>query len=113
VLQVSVRKRATNSRPLLWKTTYKESIFDAPILQEDRISPILLASLSIHGSAPLFVCFGGIHIQGGDDASDALSCRSLAAKESLIIGLFCGKRPIKKCIFDTSILHLDTVCMSL
>jgi len=34
-------------------------------------------------------------IQGGKDAEDAISCRSLSAKEPLIMGLFCGKRPIK------------------
>ena len=33
--------------------------------------------------------------QCGEDAQDALSCRSLFSKESLIIGLFCGKRPVK------------------
>jgi len=32
-----------------------------------------------------------LNIQCGEDAYDALSCRSLAAKEPLIIGLFCGK----------------------
>ena len=30
-----------------------------------------------------------------EDAHDALSCKSLSAKEPLIIGLFCRKRPIK------------------
>jgi len=34
-------------------------------------------------------------IQGGEDPQDALSCRSFSAKEPLIIGLFCGKWPIK------------------
>ena len=29
-------------------------------------------------------------IQGGEDAEDALSRRSLSAKEPLIVGLFCG-----------------------
>ena len=33
--------------------------------------------------------------QGGEDQQDALSCRSLSAKQPLIIGLFCRKRPIK------------------
>ena len=33
-------------------------------------------------------------VQGGEDAEDALSCRSLFAKEPLIIGLFCGKQPM-------------------
>ena len=28
---------------------------------------------------------------GGEDAEDALSCRSFSAKEPLIIGLSCGK----------------------
>ena len=30
-------------------------------------------------------------VQGGEDSKDALSCRSIFAKEPLIIGLFCGK----------------------
>jgi len=34
-------------------------------------------------------------IQDGEDAQDALSCRSLSTKEPLIVGLFCGKRPMK------------------
>jgi len=34
-------------------------------------------------------------LQGGGNAWDALSCRSLSGKEPLIIGLFYGKRPIK------------------
>jgi len=34
-------------------------------------------------------------IQGGKYAQDALSCRSLSAKEPLIIRLCCGKWPIK------------------
>jgi len=29
--------------------------------------------------------------QGGEDAQNALSCRSLSAKKPRIIGLFCGK----------------------
>jgi len=32
-----------------------------------------------------------VSLQGGEDAKDALSCRSLFAKEPLIIGLFCEK----------------------
>ena len=35
-------------------------------------------------------------IQDGEDAQDALSCRSLSTKEPLIVGLFCGKRPMKR-----------------
>jgi len=35
------------------------------------------------------------HIQGGEDSEDALSCKSIFAKEPLIIGLFCGTWPIK------------------
>jgi len=31
-------------------------------------------------------------VQGEKDALDALSCRSLSAKEPLIIGLFCGNK---------------------
>ena len=34
-------------------------------------------------------------VQSGENALDALSCRSLFAKEPLIIGLFCGKWPPK------------------
>ena len=34
-------------------------------------------------------------LQGGKDSQDALCCRSLSAKELIIIGLFCAKRPIK------------------
>jgi len=36
-----------------------------------------------------------MYIQGGKDPEDALSCRSYSAKELLIMGLFCGKWPIK------------------
>ena len=38
---------------------------------------------------------GGLVIHGGEDPSDALSCRSFFANEPLMIGLFCGKWPIK------------------
>jgi len=38
---------------------------------------------------------GKHHLQGGEDPQDAFSCRSFFAKEPLIIGLFCGKWPIK------------------
>ena len=34
---------------------------------------------------------GTPRIQGGEDTYDALSCRTLSAKEPLMIGLFCGK----------------------
>jgi len=34
-------------------------------------------------------------LKGGEDPEDALSCRSFLAKEPLLIGLFCGKWPIK------------------
>jgi len=34
-------------------------------------------------------------LQLGKDAEDATSCRNPSAKEPLITGLFCGKRPIK------------------
>ena len=34
-------------------------------------------------------------VQGGEDSQDALSCRSFSAKEPPIIGLFCGKWPMK------------------
>jgi len=46
----------------------------------------------------LFQYVTAIHcntLQGGEDQQDALSCRSFFAKEPLIIGLFCGKWPIK------------------
>ena len=32
-----------------------------------------------------------LFVQGGEDAYDALKCRSLSAKTPLITGLFCGK----------------------
>ena len=56
-------------------------------------------SLPVHffGSRPQPPTFP-IHcntLQGGEDPQDALSCRSFFAKEPLIIGLFCGKRPVK------------------
>jgi len=35
------------------------------------------------------------YVQGGEDPYAALSCRSFSAKEPIIVGLFCGKRPIK------------------
>ena len=34
-------------------------------------------------------------VQDGEDPYDAWSCRSFSAKEPLIIGLFCGKWPVK------------------
>jgi len=34
-------------------------------------------------------------LKGGDDALDAVSCRSLSAKGLLIVGLFCGKWLVK------------------
>jgi len=34
-------------------------------------------------------------VQGVEDSGDALNCRSFFAKEPVIIGLFCGKWPIK------------------
>ena len=34
-------------------------------------------------------------VQGGQDPQDALSCRFFFAKKPLIIGLFCGKWPVK------------------
>ena len=36
-----------------------------------------------------------IVVTGGTDAQDAVRCRSLSAKEPLIIELFCRKRHIK------------------
>ena len=35
-------------------------------------------------------------IQAGEDAKDALNCRSLLAKEPIIIRLFCRKRSMKR-----------------
>jgi len=42
-------------------------------------------------------CFVNRHysVQLGEDAYDALDCRSLSTKEPLNIGLFCGKWPTK------------------
>jgi len=37
----------------------------------------------------------GYAVQGGQDPQDTLTCRSLSAKEPLIIGLFCGKMTYK------------------
>jgi len=42
----------------------------------------------------LSICWT-LMIQDGEDAVDALRCRSLSAKEPLIVRLFCGKWPIK------------------
>ena len=36
-----------------------------------------------------------VSLQGGEDPLDALSCRSIFAKEPQIIGLFCAEWPIK------------------
>jgi len=47
-------------------------------------------SIQIH---ILQICI--IQLQGGEDSWDALSCRSCFEKEPLIIGLFCGKWPVK------------------
>jgi len=51
---------------------------------------------SCHRSFKKSACFSKVSpLQGGEDAQDALCCRSLSAKEPRIIGLFCGKRPVK------------------
>jgi len=42
-------------------------------------------------------------VQGGEDALGAANCRSLSAKEPIIVGLICGKRP-------TKIRHLWPLC---
>jgi len=34
-------------------------------------------------------------VQGGEDVQDGFSCRSLFAKEPLIIRPVCGRRPVK------------------
>ena len=44
--------------------------------------------------------------EGGEDPQNALSCRSLSAKEPLIIGLFDGKWPVK----IRHPMHLGPVC---
>jgi len=46
-----------------------------------------------HEHMNMYVCMGAAQrsIQGGEDAKDALGCRSLSAKEPQIIGLLCGK----------------------
>jgi len=36
-----------------------------------------------------------ILVKGGEDPEDALKCRSFSAKKPQIIGLFCGKRPMR------------------
>ena len=36
-----------------------------------------------------------LRVQGGEDSQNASSCRSFFAKQPLIIGLFCGKGPLK------------------
>jgi len=38
---------------------------------------------------------GSLFIQGGKDSQDPLSCRSFFPKEPIIMGLFCGKWPLK------------------
>jgi len=38
---------------------------------------------------------GAFQVGVGKDPEDALSCTSFSAKEPLIMGLFCGKWPIK------------------
>ena len=40
-------------------------------------------------------CISRVMLQGGEDSSDALSCKSFFVKEPLIIGLFCGEWPMK------------------
>ena len=35
-------------------------------------------------------------LQDGQDPQDALSCRSFFTKEPLIIGIFCGQRPLRR-----------------
>ena len=42
-------------------------------------------------------------VQGGKDALGAVICRSLSAKEPIIVGLICGERP-------TNIRHLLPLC---
>jgi len=46
----------------------------------------------VHG---IHTVAGGGYIQGGKDPQATTSCKSFSAKEPLIVGLFCGKSPIK------------------
>jgi len=52
-------------------------------------------SLGISPSQNDWVKMTGFLVQGGEDPSDAFTCRSFFAKKALIIRLFCGKWPIK------------------
>ena len=36
-----------------------------------------------------------LHIEGGEDTQDAVTCRSFPGNEPRIIGLFCEKRPVE------------------
>jgi len=49
---------------------------------------------STHVTTQYTMCMCNVYrshpIQGGEDPQDALSCRSISAKEPLFIGLFCG-----------------------
>jgi len=49
----------------------------------------------LHRSFSLKEPYNWLVVQGGKDPQDALRCGSFFAKEPLIIGLFCGKCPMK------------------
>jgi len=40
--------------------------------------------------------FAATNVQGGEDPQDVSSCSLFSAKEPLVIGLFYGKRPLKR-----------------
>ena len=72
------------------------SLFHMSLLQK---IPIILSILPIEAtpcllsrdSVPSFQTFHSFFVQGGEDAQNALSCRSLSTKEPLIIVIFYGK----------------------
>jgi len=95
------RKRATNYRALLrkmHKDTGKQIHTCNPYpYKSDKdylflcifVLRLMYVTWLIHTCNPYQI------VQGGEDSWDALSCRSFFAKEPLIIGLFCGKWPMK------------------
>ena len=57
----------------------------------DSLAPEELKNLRIFFPKTTYD-FWEVHVvQGGEDSSNALSCRSFLAKEPIIIGFFCGK----------------------
>ena len=61
----------------------------------NTIHELHTSACQIHkvGYVAWLICIA--RIQGGKDPCDAISCRLFSAKEPLIIGLFCGKWPVK------------------